>query len=118
MYGIPPSSAAVHRFYQSIEIRSGPIAAALPAHAAPPSAALSSPLLATALLLSAAWAGVTALFARNYGLTTFGEASRWKLLAAWPYLAAFSSKFRAQFVSALRSSGRSLSARCAGKRST
>jgi uncharacterized membrane protein YgcG len=45
---------------------------------------------------------VTALFARNYGLTLFAERSKARLLATWPYLAAFSGKFREQFVSALR----------------
>ncbi|GBF88972.1 hypothetical protein Rsub_01471 [Raphidocelis subcapitata] len=91
-----------YRFYESIEIRSGPLTALVPAPAHAPAAPLFSPLLVAALALGAAWAGVTALFARNYGLTLFSERSKARLLATWPYLAAFSGRFREQFVSALR----------------
>lgn len=92
----------IYSYYQSIEIRSGPIAAALPVQAAAPVPDFASPLLVAALAAAAAWAAVTAWFAKNYALTTYGEDARPKLLLTWPYLAAFSERFRAQFLSALR----------------
>jgi hypothetical protein len=70
--------------------------------AAAPADGLSSALLLTAVALAASWAAVTALFAKNFSLTTYSEAARGKLLLGWPYLAAFSRKFRSQFLSALR----------------
>jgi len=91
-----------YRYYERIEISAGPVAAYAPMHAAPPPAALFSPLLIGALALGAVWAAVTALFAKNYDLTLFSERMRGRLLLQWPYLAAFSEKFRGQFVSALR----------------
>jgi hypothetical protein len=102
----PPPPLKPHspprRYYESIEIRSGPMTALVPAHAAAAPAPLVSPLLVAALALGAAWAGVTALFARNFGLTTFSDSSKPRLLLTWPYLAAFSKKFRGQLASALR----------------
>jgi hypothetical protein len=93
-----------YRYYEHIEIRSGPYYYApppayssLPAHAAAP-----LPLAALAVAVAVVWAAVTAAFARNYALTTFADAAKARLLLTWPYLLAFSKKFRAQFVSALR----------------
>lgn len=71
-----------------------------PAHAAP--GALFSPLLTLALVLAGAWAAITAAFARNYDKTTYSAASKGKIFLLWPFLAAFSARFRQQFVSALR----------------
>lgn len=74
-----------------------------PAYAPPPPSTFS-PLLAAALVLSALYTAVTARFSLTYPLTTFSErgATKWRLLLTWPYLAAYSKKFRSQFVSALR----------------
>ncbi|KAI8470493.1 MAG: hypothetical protein J3K34DRAFT_420240 [Monoraphidium minutum] len=91
-----------YSYYESIEIRSVPMTALVPSMAPAPSPGIAGPLLIAALALGATWAGITALFARNYNLTTFSEASRGKLLLGWPYLAAASDKFRAQLGSALR----------------
>lgn len=91
-----------YRYYESIEIRTGPMTALAPATYAPGPASLSSPLLIAALALGALWAAFTALFAKNYNLTLFSDSARWRLLLTWPYLAAFSGRFRTQFLSALR----------------
>lgn len=95
-------SPGSYRYYEHIEIRTGPPVATLYASAHAQSAPLFSPLLALAVVAAAAWAAVTALFARNYDLTTFSERARARLLLTWPYLLAFSRRFRGEFASALR----------------
>jgi hypothetical protein len=65
-------------------------------------AGLASPLLVLAVVLAGAYAAVTAAFARNFSLTTYGERSRWQLLALWPVLALLNKPFREQFSAAMR----------------
>lgn len=48
------------------------------------------------------WAAATAAFNRSYGLTTFREQSRWKLLLLWPFLLLTSAEFRQQWWAAVR----------------
>lgn len=88
------------RYYESIQISGGSSWTTLtPAHS---HAAFFNPLLFAAVVLAGAYAAVTAAFARNYDLTTYGERSRWRLLLLWPVLAVFSRRFWRQFSSALR----------------
>lgn len=94
-----PCSAAARRYYESISIHSGPMATLVPAHATAPS--LFNPLLLAALVLTGAWAAVTAAFSRNYDLTVYSPRSRWQLLLLWPVLLA-NKRFRHQFTAALR----------------
>lgn len=54
------------------------------------------------MVLAGAYAAVTAAFARNYDLTTYGDRAKWRLLLLWPVLAVFSKQFWRQFSSALR----------------
>lgn len=89
------------RYYESIQIRSGSsITTLTPAHTTMPG--LFSPLLFVALVFAGAYAAVTAAFARNYDLTTYGQQSKWKLLLLWPVLALLNKPFWRQFSSALR----------------
>lgn len=48
------------------------------------------------------WAAATAAFNRRYGLTTYREESRWRLLLLWPLLLLTSPEFREQFWAAVR----------------
>ncbi len=93
-----------YRYYQSIQVHGGAGYAASTTLAAAPAAQANflSPLVIVAVVLAAAWAAVTAGFARRYELTTYSNASRVKLLLLWPLLAPFSASFRQQFVAALR----------------
>jgi hypothetical protein len=75
------------------------MAAIVPAHTTPP---FFSPLLLAALILSGAYAAVTAAFARNFELTTYQQQRKWQLLLMWPVLAIASPQFRRQLVSALK----------------
>jgi hypothetical protein len=89
------------RYYESIQIRSGGVSSMTvltPAQSTP----LFSPLLFAALILSGAYAAVTAAFNRNYELTTYKQQGKWQLLLMWPVLVLFSKNFRQQFVSALK----------------
>lgn len=91
-----------YRYYESIEIRGGGSGAYMSSTNMAAGAPLISPALFVATLLAGAFAAVTANFHRNYGLTTFSEASRWKLLLLWPVLALSSKRFRQQFLKAIR----------------
>lgn len=53
------------------------------------------------------WAAATAAFNRRYGLTTYREESRWRLLLLWPLLLLTSPEFREQFWAAVRHGRRS-----------
>lgn len=108
-------SPGSYRYYEHIEVRIGPPMAALsPAYdATSPAAGGFSPLLAAAVALTAAWAAVTAALARRYDLTVFSERSRAQVLLAWPYLLAFSGRFREQFGAAMR--GKKARAAAAGE---
>ena len=76
------------------------------AELAPPGLGLGGPLASLGLLLAAAlagfWASATAALHRNYGLTSYAESARWRLLAAWPLLLLTSPEFREQFWAAVR----------------
>jgi hypothetical protein len=96
---LSPLQLLARRYYESIQISSGTGFTTLtPAH----STAFFNPLLFAAVVLAGAYAAVTAAFARNYDLTTYGDRAKWRLLLLWPVLAVFSKQFWRQFSSALR----------------
>jgi len=91
-----------YRYYERIEISSGPgwgqqqPLAPLAAAASPP------PLhLLAALVAAGAYAGLTAAFARNYDLTLYAARDKLRLALAWPLLLLTSRPFRAQFLTAV-----------------
>jgi hypothetical protein len=87
------------RYYESIQISSGTGFTTLtPAH----STAFFNPLLFAAVVLAGAYAAITAAFARNYDLTTYGDRAKWRLLLLWPVLSVFSKPFWRQLSSVLR----------------
>lgn len=88
------------RYYESIQISSSTTSwtALTPAHSTP----FFDVFTFAALVLAGAYTAITAAFARNFDLTTYGERSKWKLLLLWPVLALFSRPFWRQFSSALR----------------
>jgi hypothetical protein len=90
------------RYYESIQIHSGPrMTAIVPLQTATPSPFIS-PVLLAAAVLTGMYAALSAVFARNYDLTTYQQQKRWQLLLLWPVLVVVSKQFRQQWLSALR----------------
>jgi len=90
-----------YMYYESIQITSGgrigmgtlPMASA---------AGGASPLLLLAAVVAGAYVAVAAAFARAYERTTYRDASKWALVAGWPFLALWSKRFREQLAVALQ----------------
>jgi len=62
----------------------------------------ASPLLLLAAVVAGAYVAVAAAFARAYERTTYRDASKWALVAGWPFLALWSKRFREQLAVALQ----------------